>query len=393
VRVGLLTTSFPQRRGDPCGVFVHGFAKALASRGHEVEVLAPEPATGVVPTFTDVSVEWVPYLRPRHLQRTFYGAGVPDNLRRQPGAWLGLAPFTVQLTRTAKRRAPRWDALVSHWALPSALAAAAARGPRPHLAVFHSADLFLLERLPLRQQLAQKIAAGTSSLLFVSPDHRARFLKLLPALARSEAAGRAHVCPMGVDPPGPGTEGRRALRKRLGFDRFTILSLGRLVPIKGLDQAIRAVAGQDAELVLAGEGPEQGALASLGRKTGARVRFVGLVSGDEKTDYLAAADAFVLPSRPEPNGRDEGVPTALLEALAAGLPVVASRTGGIPSIIEDEDNGLLVAPGDATALAEALRRLAADRNLRRRLARRGAKVGALYTWPELAPNLEALLRE
>lgn len=394
MRVGLLTTSFPTHCDDPSGVFVLGFARALVGLGHEVHVLAPEAAAGTAPVFDDgVHVEWVPYLRPRPLERTFYGAGVPDNLRRDPRAWLGLAPFSVQLARAARRRSPSWDALVSHWALPSALAAAAARGPRPHLAVFHSADLFALERLPFRSRVARRIASGATSLLFVSPGHRKRFLDLLPALARSEAAGRAHVCPMGIEPARAPAVDRRALRKRLGFDRFTVLALGRLVPIKGLDSAIRALAGQDIELVLAGVGPERRALTDLGRKVGTRLRFVGHVGGDVKSDYLAAADAFVLPSRPEANGRDEGVPTALLEALAVGLPVVASRTGGIPSIIDDEKNGLLVPPRDTAGLTAALGRLAEDRNLRRRLARGAIKTGALYTWPELAPNLGALLKE
>ncbi len=394
MKLGLLTTSFPRSEGDPSGAFVLGFARALEGRGHTVEVLAPEPPEPVAPPrHGGVSVEWVPYLRPRHLERTFYGGGVPDNLTRDPRAWLGLAPFSLQLARAAKERAPRWDAIVSHWALPSALAAGWARQDQPHLAVFHSADLHLLSQLPMRRALARSIARGATSMLFVSPQHRERFLSLLPPLVRSGAAGRAHVCPMGVTPPAKLDVARGALRKRLGFDRFTVLSLGRLVPIKGIGDAIRAVAAlKDVDLVIAGDGPERASLERLAKETGADIRFVGVLTGEEKTAYLRGADAFVLPSRPAKSGREEGVPTALIEAMTHGLPIVASRTGGIPSILDEGECGLLVPPGDPGALCRALDRLAEDDKLRRRLGRRASKVGALYTWPELAPNLEALLR-
>jgi glycosyltransferase involved in cell wall biosynthesis len=392
MRIGLLTTSFPRHEGDPSGSFVLGFGRALEARGHTVEVLAPEPHEGVLPHLSGVDLRWVPYLRPRTLSRTFYGAGVPDNLRRDPRAWLGLIPFSVELARAARGRVSGWDALVSHWALPSALAAAHARGKRPHLAVFHSADLHLLEQLPGRRALARAIASGATSLLFVAPEHRARFLDLLPPLVRSDASGRAHVCPMGVEPKTALGERRGALRKRLGFEHFTILSMGRLVSIKGLSLAIAAVARQThMELVVAGDGPEREALGDMARRLGARTRFVGLLAGADKAAHIEAADAFVLPSRREASGREEGVPTALLEAMVGGLAVVASRTGGIPSVVVDEDNGLLTPPSDADALRAALHRIEKDDKLRRRLGRRAAKTGARYTWPELAPNLEALL--
>src|SRR5687768_12606658 len=98
MRVGLLTTSFPRFEGGIAGQFVLGFARALAARGHELSVLAPEPHERLtLPTWPGVRLRWLGYLRPRTLQRTFYGAGVPDNLRRDPRAWLGLLPFSAAL--------------------------------------------------------------------------------------------------------------------------------------------------------------------------------------------------------------------------------------------------------------------------------------------------------
>ncbi len=393
MKLGLVTTSFPRFDGDVAGAFVLGFARALVGRGHEVIVLAPEPAEATAPpSWPGIRVEWVPYLRPRALERTFYGAGVPDNLRRDPRAWVGLASFPVALARRAEPVLSGCDALVSHWALPSALVAARVRGDRPHLAVLHSADVHALASLPGGGSLARRVARGASALLFVSEEHRDRFLGLLPPVVSSKVAGRCHVSAMGIDPPEPAPGGRRAARARAGLARFTVLSMGRLVPVKGIAHAIEAVAGRsDRELVIAGEGPERDTLVRLATTRRARVRFVGVATGERKRDLFAGSDAFVLPSVRMRTGRTEGLPTTLLEAMAAGLPVVASEVGGIGSVVHHDKNGLLVPPDRPDALGAALDRLAADRDLRRRLSRAALTTARRYFWPELAPHLEALL--
>jgi glycosyltransferase involved in cell wall biosynthesis len=393
MRIGLLTTSFPRFEGDAAGTFVLGFARALATRGHRVEVLAPEPAEPCVPVprWPGVRVRHVPYLRPRSLQRTFYGAGVPDNLRTDGRAWLGAPPFVASLLRAAHRGAPHWDAVVSHWALPCGLVARAVAGHRPHLAVFHSADVHLLERIPGRRALAGRIAGGASSLQFVSRDLQGRFLALLAEPLRGPARDRSFVQPMGVDAPPPAAPDRDALRASLGASGFTVLCLGRLVPIKAVDVAVRAVADlPGAELIVAGDGPRRAPLEQLARRLGAPVRFVGSIHGADKHRWLQAADAFVAPSRTL-GGRTEGCPAAVLEAMAAGLPVVATPTGGLADIVEDHRTGLRVPPEDVGALTRALTRLRDTPDLAARLGRSARQAAAPHHWPTLAPLLESRL--
>jgi glycosyltransferase involved in cell wall biosynthesis len=196
---------------------------------------------------------------------------------------------------------------------------------------------------------------------------------------------------MGIDPIeelGP----RRALREALGLDRFTLLFVGRLVPIKGLEHLVDAIAGDPSfELVVVGDGPSRSVLAERARVRDARVRFVGVDTGHRKTSLLRAADAFVMPSVRLASGRSEGTPTAAIEAAQVGLPIVVSAVGGLRELVEHERSGLLVPPGDVAALRGALVRLRDDRDLRRRLARGAKREGARYLWSELAPRLEALL--
>ncbi|MEM9192818.1 MAG: glycosyltransferase [Myxococcota bacterium] len=392
LRVGLLTTSYPRSHADHAGVFVRGFAEALVDRGHTVEVIAPEPREGslVKEPKAGIEVHWVPYLRPRSLQRTFYGAGTPENVARDPRSWPGLVSFPPAALRAVHQRGRHWDALVSHWALPSTVLGGLCRAGRPHLGVFHSADLHLIERFPGRRTLASRIARFATSLLFVTRDHRARFLSLLSPLARAEAAGRCHVSPMGVEPAPPPSGDRRALRPRLGLRGLVVLSIGRLVPIKGLDIAVRALRERaNCSLVAAGTGPETSRLRRLADDCGVDLRLVGPIHGQEKERWLEAADVFVVPSR-SAHGREEGVPHAMLEALLRGLPTVASHTGGIGEVLDHDRTGLLVPTESPEALGNAFD-LLRDRNLRRRLGRGATRLGEQYLWTAIAPHLEELL--
>jgi colanic acid/amylovoran biosynthesis glycosyltransferase len=116
------------------------------------------------------------------------------------------------------------------------------------------------------------------------------------------------------------------------------------------------------ELDLVGSGPLEAPLREQVKRLGLerRVRFHGTRSEDEVADMLDRADLFVLASVVAGNGRMDGIPVALMEALATGLPVVASRLSGIPELVRDGETGLLAQPGDAADLARALRRVLSD---------------------------------
>lgn len=390
-RIGLLTTSYPRHERDVAGIFVRGFARALAERGHRIEVLAPEPRDRIAPLADDgIDVRWVPYARPRWMERTFYAAGVTDNIRRDPRAWPGLVTFPLMLERAARDRVAGWDAIVSHWALPCGLVAGRVRADRPHLAVLHSADVHLMRRLPLRSRWASALGEGATQLLFSSAELRSELLGWVAPIPRAELASRSHVSAMGIDDLA--LPARRAARASMNATGFVVLALGRLVPIKGIEVALDAIAGDPSiELWIAGDGPERDTLERHARRAGARARFLGVVTGARKAEALAAADAFVLPSLRERSGRTEGLPTALLEAARAGLPIVASDVGGVAELFAHDRNALVVAPRDARALGDALAHLRDDRALRRRLGRAARTVGRRYLWSELAPRIEALL--
>jgi glycosyltransferase involved in cell wall biosynthesis len=180
---------------------------------------------------------------------------------------------------------------------------------------------------------------------------------------------RVDVVPNGVD-----VERFRPRRHAVG-PLTTAVWIGLMAPVKRLDILLDACAElPELRLRLIGAGPEQAALARAIRERGlsTRVDMPGPVA-DPATD-LAAADLFVLTSAAE------NCPLALLQAMACGLPVVASRVGGIPEVVRDGVDGVLVPPGDAPALAAAIGRLLADPDGARAMgARARARVCDRYT--------------
>lgn len=166
-------------------------------------------------------------------------------------------------------------------------------------------------------------------------------------------------------------------------------AVGRLSPEKGYDLAIRALCDvPEATLVLVGDGSERGRLEGLARELAVSDRVELLGWTDEPRRYLPGFDAFVLPSR------QEGFPLAVVEAMLAGLPVVAADVGSVGEAVLDAKTGYLVPPEDAAALAERLRHVIADRELAQKLGRCGrARAQAHFTAEAMARSFERLYRE
>ncbi len=175
------------------------------------------------------------------------------------------------------------------------------------------------------------------------------------------------------------TECRALVRSELAVDEdeFLFLAVANLRPEKGYDvllEAAKAIADRDLPIRIAavGRGPLSDALHARHAEMGLGDRFQFLGQRDDVLQLLAGADAFVLASR------HEGLPVALMEATSVGLPIVASRVGGIPQVLEDEVDALLVPPGEPDLLAQAMTRLASDAELRLRLGRQAKLRSSMF---------------
>jgi glycosyltransferase involved in cell wall biosynthesis len=159
---------------------------------------------------------------------------------------------------------------------------------------------------------------------------------------------------------------------------FALLCIGTLHEVKGqtyLIEACRLLHERGVEFVchFAGDGPDLADLSEQAVQAGLadRVHFHGRLTREEIAGLLHIADVVVTPSVPTSNGRREGIPVVLMEAMSSGVPVVGSRISGIPELVEDGRSGLLVSPGDAHALANALERMHSDADLRQSFGQAG----------------------
>lgn len=188
-----------------------------------------------------------------------------------------------------------------------------------------------------------------------------------------EAGQKIVVLHSGVD-----TEFFRPTEPEADEGPLSILSIGKLHEVKGQTYLVEACrllveAGIDVVCTLVGDGPDRGAIARQIADSGldGHVKILGERDRVQVAALLGKAHAVAAPSVPTKSGKREGIPVVLMEAMSAGVPVVASRLSGIPELVEDEVSGLLVPPRDPTALAHALRRLHDEPALRERLALAG----------------------
>lgn len=237
--------------------------------------------------------------------------------------------------------------------------------------------------------IERRLARTTDRLVTVSPRLRDQLLAM-----RVGRPDQVEVVPLGLD-LGKFRQTRAAtggVRASLGLTPGTPLlgSVGRLVPIKDHSTLLRAMAlvetgSQAAHLVLVGDGEERPALTRLAGELGvsARVHFLGWRSDLET--ILSELDVVVCSSR------NEGTPVAVIEAMAAGVPVLSTDVGGVADLVSHGETGWLVPPGDPASMARAVELLVSDQILRGRLAAAGRAVALeRYDVARLIPRMEAL---
>lgn len=267
--------------------------------------------------------------------------------------------FAIAFSRFLRAR--RIDILHSHLFAPIVGACASAFLNRiPHIGTLH--DIYTIEEKRSRVKHLRLASALGTRLVAVSDGMRRRIEEL------GFPAGRIRVITNGADIDRFQGSGDNALRSKLGIspDETILVCVGRLAGIKRHDVLIEAASKLGPlpyRLLLAGDGPERQRLEGLVSRLGLGSRVMFLGQRDDIPEILKASDAFVLSSD------SEGLSCSIVEALSAGLPVIATDVGGNPELVEDGITGFLAPPGDPARLAEALVKVIKDPALGKRLGR------------------------
>ena len=358
MRAVFLTGIWPPDVGGPA---THGpdFARFLRDRGHAVEVVTMADAE---PTERPVPVHAIARGRPfvvRYPQVAAAGA----RLARRADVVYATATYAAAASAAAVARRPLVAKLVSDPAYERARRYGLFDGPLEAFQTAGGPKVDLLKRL--------RTASLRRAERIVVPS---RYLAEMAARWRLDAS-RIEVL---VNPAPPPADVEPA-----PLEPGTFVFVGRLTEQKALPVLLDAVDRVDgARLLIVGDGPER---AALERRASGRVTFAGSLPRDGVLAHLAGARAAVLSSA------WENLPHAAVEALAVGTPVVSTAVGGVPEVVTDDVNGLLVPANDPAALAEAMRRVLGDDALRDRLAAAAKPSVAAIGRDAIYTRLEAIL--
>jgi glycosyltransferase involved in cell wall biosynthesis len=356
--------------------------------GDRVTVLTPH-ARGVAARREARGVDVLSFrYAPERFEVLGYGRSLESDERVRSGSVL-VAPSYALAARQAVARLLRrrhFDLVHAHWVVPNGLVAAHAVGKTPLAIGLHGSDVFLAEKRGVRT-LVRQVLSRTALVTGCSPELVERVVAL------GSPGQRAAVIPYGVDSRlfDPTAKIETDWRGRFGIPRAAplLLGVGRMVVKKGfavlfaeLERVLSAF--PLLHVVLAGGGDELAPLqASAARWP--QVHFTGPLLRDTLPDLYRTADLFVLPAVHDRKGNVDGLPNVILEAMASGLPVVASGISGIPLAVLDGVTGRLVPEGDASALAAAIIELLADPERARRMGAAGRQRSiAELSWDAVA---------
>jgi glycosyltransferase involved in cell wall biosynthesis len=340
MRIVFLTGIWPPDVGGPA---THGpdFATFLRDRGHDVRVVTMGDHE---PTERPVPVESIARGRP-FVVRYPQVATAGFRLARRADVVYATATYAAAAAASLAAHRPLVAKLVSDPAYERARRYGLFSGPLEAFQADSSARVLPLKRLRTASlRRARRLVVPSRYLADIAAEwglDRSRIEVLT-----NPAPPPADIEPMPLDPA-------------------TFVFVGRLTEQKALPVALAAIAEvEGARLILVGDGAER---ASLERRVGElglgdRVQFLGSLPREDALRYLAGARAALLSSA------WENLPHAAVEALAVGTPVVSTNVGGVPEVVRDRENGLLVPPNDVAALAAALRAVLTDDDLRARLA-------------------------
>lgn len=406
MKVCVLTHTYPRFPGDTNGPFVEHLSESIQKLGHHVTVLtAYDSAFNRGTDDHKVDLRTYKYIFPDRLHILGYSRTIEADIKLKKRVFL-LAPLLflcsfLSLFKLGKEKNP--DVIHAHWILPNGfIGALVSRILKiPLVITLHGSGVFTAERNIVFGWLAKVAFRRAGRIASCSPDLRDRLIRM------GADPDKIVLVPNGTNPqdfeivPG-GSAAVWELRSKLGIPAGNkiILAVGRLVYKKGFEYLLRAVPSvlarrKDISVIVAGEGELANALRTLASELGImhHILFPGRVLRGEIPSYFALCDIFVMPSIRDEKGNIDGLPVVVLEAMAAGKPVVASKISGIPLAVTHHESGLLVEERSPLQIAEALLELLDSDGMRERFGATGRRrIETELNWARIAERMVELFQ-
>lgn len=393
----ILASSYPRFPGDGTAPFIQSIAKSLHELGNKVFVVAPYDSE--VQPSQDKTVEVIrfKYIYPDRWHIMGHARSLKSDVALRPFTFLLLPLFLLSafITLMKVTKSHKIEVIHANWVLPNGPVAMLVSMFRkiPYVVSLHGSDIFIARKNPVFGWVAGKVLKRASSITACSAELRDGALQL------GADPQKTGLLAWGADATIFTPEKGETLRAELlGEKEILVTALGRLVDKKGFGHLINAwrEISQDcptALLLIGGDGPLRSRLDQMidQHRLQEHIRLLGRVAWDQVPAFLAASDIFVLPSVKDAHGNVDGLPTVLLEAMSSETAVVASSIGGVELVVQHDQNGLIVAPGDEKDLANKIRFLINHPSQRQRLAAEARRsVLDQFNWRNVGLHLQNL---
>lgn len=395
IRIIVLSSSYPSVKEEVNRNFMTEFTNSLMKRNIRVFVICPhKPGLPFSELSNNISIIRFPYWFSLSGQRLGEKGGIIASIVKSPIITLQIIPFIIcqfiVVLKTIRRE--RIDLIHSHWIIPQGFVGAMVHlcTRIPHVTSIHGTDIHIIHKYSIMKPFI-KFIAHFSNAITANSNHTFRLIqKNIGAQNKF-----IRIIPMGID-----------IQEYAGDKPFkngelkTVLFVGRLIAWKGISNLIKAIKivqlkNSPVELIIIGEGPKKFELESLANELSisSNIHFYGNITREKLYQSYKSADILVLPSTIV-DGQTEGLGVVLLEAMASGVPVIGSNTGGITDIIEDGVNGLLVPADEPQALADAIIRILENSDLAERFRKAGLEtVRERFTWDVITDQFVKVYQE
>lgn len=391
MKIGVITSVYPEFKGDPHGIFVHRLMREICRQGHEVYVLAPFSGDKTDYILDDVNVKKFNYFYPKRFQKLCGRSGMIDNIKEGFFVKIQFLSFILFNSINSSRKLRDMDVIHVQWPIPNGLGALIVKYFHgiPYINTIYGEEIYLSKRyhtmfiIKLLVRNASKTIMISSATLKVSLNEHLK-------------DGKFEIIPFGVD-----TEFFRPIKIEKNSKIFQILSVGYLIERKGFNYLIKAVKEvlefhNEVKLIIVGSGPLEKQIKKLicELKLENNIQILNNISDNELLNIYNSSDLFTLPSIIDSQGNTEGLGVVLLEAMACKLPVIGSNTGGIPDIIQDNVTGRLVQQKDIHGLSKAIIDLIENEDLRKNMALNGYEmVKGHFSWEKIAKDYIEIYKE
>lgn len=391
-KILITATTFPRFKGDKEPRFILDLAKSLLPYADVTVIVPSSPGTKDTEIMEGVKVERFHYFPIRKMETLTAPGAILSRIKENKLRLLLVPFFLMGFFRKLKEKKGKFDMVQANWIFPQGiLQMLVGDSKTPFVITCHGSDINTIKN-PLMLYLKKKALKRAWGITCVSEN----LMETVNGIYRNKNQA---IISMGVD--------NSAFGKKYYKENYfgqkgkkVILFVGRLVEFKGaryLIEAMRYV--KNAKLVIVGKGEEERnlKLKAVGikkdlLKNSSEIYFAGAKNHRELKEMYASADLFVLPGIEASDGSKEGLGLVMLEALASELPVVASRVGGIPSVIKDGENGFLVKQKNPYELGKKINMVLEDDGIRNRLRSASKETALKYDYSVIGKKYAKFMR-